>query len=68
MNKAYKYYYTNPLFDNARFCALLRKHNVPAFPLADGSGLVFWVEPLKELAKHPAQMPTWIYNNLKWML
>ena len=68
MNKAYKYYYTNPLFDDARFCALLRKHNVPAYPLADGSGLVFWVEPLKELAKHPSQMPTWIYNNLKWML
>lgn len=68
MNKAYKYYYTNPLFDNAGFCALLRKYNVPAYPLADDSGLVFWIEPLKELAKHPDQMPIWIYNNLKWML
>lgn len=68
MNKAYKYYYTNDLFDDAAFCNLLKKYGVPAFPLAKEKGLVFWVEPLKGLAKHPADLPQWIYTNLKWML
>lgn len=67
MKKVSKYY-TNDLFDDAAFCALLRKHGVPAFPLTKEKGLVFWVEPLKELAKHPADLPQWIYTNLKWML
>ena len=68
MKKEFKYYYTNDLFDDAAFSNLLKKYGVPAFPLTKEKGLVFWVEPLKELAKHPADLPQWIYMNLKWML
>lgn len=59
-----KMYNTNNLFDNKAFAELLNKNGVKAFEVE--GGLMFDEIALKSLSK--AEMPHWIYMNLKWMI
>lgn len=59
-----KMYNTNSLFDNKAFAELLNKNGVKAFEVK--GGLIFDEIALKNMSK--AEMPHWIYMNLKWMI
>lgn len=59
-----KMYNTNSLFDNKAFAELLNKNGVKAFEVE--GGLMFDEIALKNMSK--AEMPHWIYMNLKWMI
>ena len=59
-----KMYNTNSLFDNKAFVELLNKNGIKAFEVE--GGLMFDETALKNMSK--AEMPHWIYMNLKWMI